>query len=238
MTERITILSMPLFIFFWFCADLGIALIYLVDQLLDAPLGIHFRNLFDMGKEQNLPTWYSTIQLCVVGAFFFLAAASFRERLAPAAMMLSIMGLLFLVFSMDESVGIHEKLGELTDVFLSGGDRANTVFAVTGIWMFVIATPFLLGLLYLVALMSRYIKDRQFVRLCVIGIIVFLGSAGGLEIVGNFVPKDLLPFQVAAEETGEMVGVTLILWAVYGLLARRGVYVYGIEGRSASQRFE
>jgi hypothetical protein len=126
----------------------------------------------------------------------------------------------------------------LTDVFLSGGDRANTVFAVTGIWMFVIATPFLLGLLYLVALMSRYIKDRQFVRLCVIGIIVFLGSAGGLEIVGNFVPKDLLPFQVAAEETGEMVGVTLILWAVYGLLARRGVYVHGIEGRSASQRFE
>ncbi|MDB4584216.1 hypothetical protein N9164_13775 [Draconibacterium sp.] len=234
MTKRSTILSMPLFIFFWFAADLGIAFIYLIDHLLDAPLGIHFRNLFDMNKEQNLPTWYSTIQLFVVGTFFLLAAASFREKLTTAAGMLSIMGLIFLVLSLDESVGIHEKLGELTDVFLSGGDRANTVFVHTGIWMFVMAIPFLLALLYLVFLMSRYIKDRQFVRLSLIGIVVFLGSAGGLEIIGNFLPDELIPFQVAAEETGEMVGVTLILWAVYGLLARSGVYVQGIGKPSAA----
>lgn len=50
---------------------------------------------------------------------------------------------------------------------------------------------------------------------------IFVGAAAPGDFMANYVSGDTSTIQTAAEEFGEMVGVTLIMWAAMTLLAQR-----------------
>ena len=52
------------------------------------------------------------------------------------------------------------------------------------------------------------------------GVVLFLVATIGIEMLGNFTPTGLArALQITLEEGGEMIAVTLVLWATLELLA-------------------
>ena len=126
-----------------------------------------------------------------------------------------------MAMSADEIAGFHESLGILSDALLPGGDRTNTAFVRTGIWMFVIGIPIVaLAMMALIALRDFFRKTPGVMGKYIVGGVLFFGGAVGVEILSNFVDEGSRAqiLQIAVEEGFELLGVTTLLWATWELL--------------------
>jgi hypothetical protein len=216
-------------IFAFFSADVILTLSYLVIFLFGInPFGKTEPVLFDLGAEGSIPSWYSAMQLLLVGlcAYFYGRLIFLSDRIAGALILLCAAGFGYL--SMDEGAALHEKLGSNIDKLVIGGKLAfGNPFPVTGLWMAYLAPPLFLalvaGVVYLRKRLS--IPTGIFIK-AIVGIVTFIAAAAS-DIFLNFVTPLTKPLQVATEEFGEMVGVTLILWAVMTLLAQQDATVVG-----------
>jgi hypothetical protein len=74
--------------------------------------------------------------------------------------------------------------------------------------------------------LRRFIaSDPRVLRLFVLGFVVFIGAGAFVDELANFVELGgtLHMWQVFVEEMGEMIGVTLLLWAAWELLRQHGL---------------
>ena len=213
-------LNMPKLIRFFFLFDLVLVFLYLINWSLGQPFPF-LTQLVNLDGEANLPAWYSSMQLLLVSSMLaiFLSRKFNKNNMESWALL--ILCLIFAILSLDEIASIHEWLGDASDALLPGGSRKNTLFSETGIWMFLIGIPFSVFLISLIFYFKRYFKNRSHIKnKYFIGLIIFIGSATGIEIISNFVSITGITriIQTSCEELGEMVGVTFILWATYELL--------------------
>lgn len=198
----------------FFAIDIALALAFVISMNWRIGPLHHF---FDLNREGNLPTWYSSIKLSLVGFCFLILAKIVVGKDRRAEWMLFIMALSFFALSLDEVAQIHEHLGDASDALLPGGTREQTIFSETGIWMFLLGIPFLAFMLFAAMTLRHYLGYPQTIRKFVIGLVVFTGSAVG-DVLSNFTYGGLGFFQVLTEELGEMLGVSIILWASLDLL--------------------
>ncbi len=197
--------------------DLGLVAIYLFNQLIGAPIPA-LNQFLDLDRERTLPTWFSSAQLlaiaCLAGIF---ARYHIRKQGFRHAWVLLTLPLLFLFFSLDETLEIHEWLGRQADRLLPGGDRTTTLFHTTGIWMFVVGIPFsVLFALWFARFWKLMGKHRPALRRLATGMTIFLGGALGVEIFSNFVSSTHSVgyiLEVSVEELLEMVGATWMFWS-------------------------
>lgn len=210
-------------IILFFSADMFLLLSYLFLFLHGNPIGNNSPDLFNLDLEGNLPSWYSSMKLLLVGicAYFYGRLVHLNDRLA--GWLILIGAAVFAYLSLDEGAAIHERIGDKLDLWLTGGvGAAATPFQVTGMWMLFLAPPLFLALIAGVIFLRKRlaIPTGVFVK-AVLGIVIFIGSAGPEDILLNYVSGAREVIQVAVEEYGEMTGVTLILWAVLSLLAQQ-----------------
>jgi len=176
-------------------------------------------HLLDLDGEVSVSAWYSSTQLFCIFVFSAIYAC---KKIDESRRSFLIVGLpvVFLMMSIDESVQLHEWLGKMSDVLLQDESRKGTIFEATGIWMFVIGLPFLITFfVWAYAVKEYFLEDiPSFIKLN-IGMVVLLLGALGVEIVTNFTYHDMniYVFEVFIEEGLEMLGATIILWAVYDL---------------------
>lgn len=162
-----------------------------------------------LDAENTLPVWYSSTQLTVCALLLFLlalqaGAAGSKQR--PGWLLLAFG---FLYLSMDETASLHEILI----------DKLKAVFHTTGVFTFgwvLVAIP---AVILVVLLLSRFILrlPRPTQPLFVAsGAIYVLGSVG-LEMFGapifeaQGIDAPAYVASVVAEETLEIVGITLFL---------------------------
>lgn len=225
--RQIVLRGIPLPILTLFLCEIALACIYLGNMWFGRPLGPLLTDQFDLDGERNIPTWYSSTKLFLVALLFLLLAVWSSERRRRSVF--SVLFIMFLALSCDEFVGIHEKIGVMSDALLPGGDRRNTPFVRTGVWVFFLGIPLLIVVILVLHRLSRFVTDRTAIALYMVGFGIFIGSAVGLETLLNFIvagPYRLRLLQVAAEELGEMAGVTFILWATWRLLEGQGVHLF------------
>jgi hypothetical protein len=214
----------PAVILVLFVTDAVLGLLYLFNQWAGEPFW-KLTQLVRLDGEKNLPTWYSSIQLFLVAVLLGIFALRNFSAVQGRSWLLTALPVAFLALSLDEIAQIHEWLGLKSDVLLASGSREDTSFQQTGIWMFVIGIPFAAGMLWLIYSIRRYFAGTVGVLAkFVVGLLIFLGGAIGLELLSNFSAKDSVgnAAQIFLEEVCEMVGVTVILWAVYDLLLAHG----------------
>lgn len=178
--------------------------------------------LFDLDAEMNIPTWYSSAQLLLVGLLLgvFAWAQWDRTKIKASFGLLGAAGLFFL-FSMDEVATLHENLGGKLVFYLKARNHGS-VFTLYAFWAAML-TPVLVWLWCVASATREHWRGRPAIGWkFVVGFAVFLGSAVGFELLwisvfgGN--PSDS-PIEVYIEEVGEMIGVTILVWAALDLLA-------------------
>jgi len=199
----------------FFLIDIGLCFAYILNFLIYGVPDSIITDLLDLDGESSLGAWYSSIQYFC--AFVFSAIYSyFAIRQNRKLFILIFLPMMFLFMSIDESVQIHEWLGEKRDILFSSGSRKGTLFGGTGLWMFLFGLPFLALFLRLVYLLKQQIHDKKssLIKL-VVGMLIMLTGALGFETLSNFVVRDFLAVEIVFEEGLEMIGATVMLWAVY-----------------------
>jgi hypothetical protein len=204
--------------------NLMLGMAYIINYLI----GWSFPKLtsfVDLNGEDNLPTWYSSIQwFCVATLFGIFAWRNIRPSSWRSWLLLAL-PLIFLAFSLDEVAQIHEWLGFKTDRFLPGKTRLHTMFQETGIWALIVGPPFIALFGSVMFSLRTYFKHAPgaFVKL-LLGMTVMLLGALGLETLSNFIDikSGFYILEIVMEEFFEMTGSTIILWGSYELLQRDG----------------
>jgi hypothetical protein len=204
----------PTIVLICLAIDVALCLLYIANFLLGQP-SPKLTTFSDLNGESSLAMWYSSTQLfgiAVLGTIF--AHRKIRED--PRAILLAGLPLLFLLMSIDEAVQIHEWLGRKSDVLLSGGTREGSAMAKTGIWMFVLGLPFLALFLGWAWSIRNWTADKPHcLWIMVGGMLLLLTGAIGFEFASNWTTGVMYTLGVVAEEFCEMMGATIILWAVY-----------------------
>jgi hypothetical protein len=223
---RRVLARVPIPILVLFAMDLAMAILHVIGPLVPAwaARGDDNRDyLWDLDAEGNAPSWYSTMQLGLIGVLM-LGLAAVRPQRARLTAILALAGLLFLFLSLDEQARLHEKFGSYLDEV--GPDRKDTALDATGAWMLIVAPAFL-GVIALGAYAGRdLLRGRRAVQaLYAIGLVIYVGSFAGLELLLNFMPERERQLETL-EETGEMIGATLLLWATYELLRSHGIRIF------------
>ncbi|HLT47995.1 MAG TPA: hypothetical protein VK002_12250 [Rubricoccaceae bacterium] len=203
-----------------YLGDLLVAALAVIGFLVAGAGGADF---VAVGEESNLPTWYTSSQLLLVALGLGLLAARDIRRDSLRTWPLLLGPAFFLLLSLDEAAMLHERLGDWFMAETSAGEGLRT-----GPWMFVYAP--LAALVFGAAVRAYwpYWRGRRLlVGLVLAGVVVYGASAVGLEFVANFVGEGSLAQKGLgfAEELGEMVGVTTLLWGVAVLLRWEGVRV-------------
>lgn len=211
----------------FFVADACLASAYLFLFLYGNPIGNDQPGMFDLGAEGNVPSWYSATKLFIVALciYFYGRFIVLRDKL-PGLLILAG-ALLFVFLSLDEGGQLHERFGDRLTQLTAGG-REETAFEVTGLWMVFFGPPLFLALVGGIVFLRRRLSIPYGIfAKALTGAVVFVIAAAPGDILVNYLSGNALVVQTGIEEFGEMVGVTLILWATMTLLAQQQPIVLG-----------
>lgn len=175
-----------------------------------------FRSLVDLNLERNLPTWFASLLWAGLGAVSLVAASLARRRTGWV-----LVGAVALLASLDEYVGLHERLNMVTRPATRILFGAEMPYA----WV-IIGGPLavIVGLMLLPFVRSLPSCARQ---LILAGGAAFLLGSVGTEIVASFIVQVSTAeswayrLAVVVEESLEMAGVILALTGVLTLFTRQ-----------------
>ena len=197
--------------------ELLLVLVYAFDSWIRTS-GRDFQDLFDLNGEGNLPAWFSSFQLLLIAICFWALASHRRATHRPSRAFLRACGAFFLVLSIDETAMLHERITHLVGSryvdWVPGYIRSHIVeTAVCGLIVAgcaVFAYSHLRGL---------WRMSARAIRFLVAGCAVYVIGAAALETVGYYLLcTDTTTFaclaEIATEEFFEMLGASLILYAV------------------------
>lgn len=179
--------------------------IHIVVTILGIPI-----NRFNLNGEANIPAWFSSTQLFMIGFVFLLSAHHSNRHHHPSPLFLLTVGIGFIFLSVDEAAIIHEHIsGALKHI-----EWIPRFGHGRGIWIFLYP---LVGLTLLIIGYREIYKSWKYYKremvIFIIGSIIFVFGALGLEMVKFLVilkyPFTLL--EVVFEEFFEMLGATIIL---------------------------
>lgn len=181
----------------------GISLI--VSTATDSEFGRLAFEIFWVGEESNFPTFVNFVLLVVSSGFIALAAAQAFSDRNPWRWHWLGLAVVVLLAAFDDSAQVHEPVGS----YLTKGIEGSGLFA----WEWVIygfavvVVLMLLGFRFVV-----YGMDAAPRRYLILGALVYLGAALGLEMVSAFMwfhEMDNGRYVTLFEETFEMFGAAL-----------------------------
>ena len=201
--------------------EIFFCLIYFGDFLLGEPFW-RIHELFDLDSEASIPTWFSTIQLFMIGFIALLVANNQKTTPPPSKWGLTFFGLGFICLSMDEGSAIHEKL---TFTFYNN-PLVPYFHGVHGIWIVVYGCIGIITLLILhkdIFAVCKYFRKEALIFLG--GMIIFLAGAAGAETITFFYIDKSDPFiyaiEVILEEFLEMAGASILAYSVLLLAIKK-----------------
>jgi len=175
-------------------------------------------SLFNVGKEANVPTWYSSLALLLCSALFYAIASGEKAARARHAFHWRALSVIFLFFSADEASSIHETIGGVFERVFHTSIFTNYGWAAPGAVLAVVV-----GLLFARFLAHLPAATR---RLFIIAGALYMAGASGMEVVslrwGLAYGTGNVGYRLLAtvEELLEMMGVVVLIYALASHIAR------------------
>lgn len=220
--------------------DVLVVILYLLNMATGQRLEF-LTHLVELNAEENLPTWWSTVQLFTAGFLLAAFAVSRFRRADRKTWGVFLLPMPILVLSLDEAARIHEQLGHILDRLAPRAAEIGLAFNARAVWTLVLLPIALLGV-WIAGLLSRqYFRGRPaVVRRFVLGFAVLFGAATILEVFfGAARSEALRVVERIAEEFGELVGGTILVWASAEFLASHGfLLVTGPDAGPAPEALE
>lgn len=199
--------------------------------------------LFDVKKEESIPTWYSEVLLLLCSALLAVIFLAIRREGGRRAGYWLGLSAVFLFLSADEGSSIHEKMGQLGKFILAaiGIDQSGFL---TYAW--VVPGAALVLVLALVYLRFFFGLPTKYRLLFLAAGIVYVGGALVLESLSAFYvslyggqqamtggQRATVIAITTAEESAEMLGAILF---VYALLSYLREYVEDVTLRFGDKK--
>lgn len=205
---------------------IGIALVLAaIDLVSQAPRYYPFTfpewrrvdRVFHMGREANVPTWYSAILMFLAGFLLALIAAAKRQGKDRFRWHWLLLSLIFIYLSADEAAVLHEELGSLLGTYIPNR------FLRFGGWIgFAV-----IGMLLFAAVFLPFWAQLEGLTkwLFALAGVLFVGGAMGVESLSipyemGRAPSYRWAVQTAIEETLEMAGVAVFVAALVDYIQR------------------
>ncbi len=167
-------------------------------------------NRFDFDDESSVMTWISQFQLIALSGICLLAAVLEKQKTLKKLWLIpSVLGLLF---SIDETATLHEFILQRIHVAFFGDAKPTLMM---NAW--VIILPFIALFAGLMAWKMFKQLPRVTVGLICLGGAIFLGGAVFVDLITNGLPETPFVAQgilVALEESSELLGVSIVIYAV------------------------
>lgn len=175
--------------------------------------------LFNLDREANVPTWYSSITLLVCSILLGIIALRKKTEMDQYRLHWITLSLIFLYLSIDEASQIHEKSSRLFSQFNFDGIfyYSWTIIGITLVFIFI--------LVYIKFIIDLPKMTRS---LFFISGVLFVGGAIGMELISglhhsiNGQENLTYAMMTTLEEMLEMLGVAVF---VYSLLTYIRLYV-------------
>lgn len=172
--------------------------------------------LFDLDKEWNLPTWYSSVSLLFCAFLLAIISLAKKQENAPFTFHWTFLAVVFLLLSLDEAVQLHEQTITPLRVLLN----AKGIFYFT--WVIpAFAIVCFLGLAYLKFFFSL---SKEMRVLFFVSGALYVGGALGMELVGGYYTElhgqNNLGYALLTnlEEVLEMIGVLVFIYALMSFI--------------------
>jgi len=183
------------------------------------PKFLRLRFLFDLNREMNVPTLFSTLQLVLASALLAVVSVHARRTKARDPFYWTGLAVVFAFLAGDEFCAWHEKLIE----------PLRRTFHATGALSFTWVVPYSALVLLFVAGYVRFwwrLPPRTR-RLFAVAGVLYVGGAVVMEMVGSKIFTvygwESLQFEleVMVEEAMEMTGVAVFVYAILCYLGER-----------------
>lgn len=169
--------------------------------------------LFDLDKEKNIPTLYSSVSILFCS--FLLAIIAFARKKNGKHDFHYWIGLavIFLFLSFDEFTSIHERLIR----------PLRSALNTSGFFYFAWVIPYGISVIIFLLLYLRFMINlpARIRLLFILAGLIFISGAIGLELVGGYYcelkeeQRDLTYVIITTfEETLEMVGILIFIYAL------------------------
>ncbi len=199
------------------------------DNVWAGPDIFVLEELLDFDDEKSLPTLWSVLLLTFAAFLIFLNGIADPQRGRRSRWFLLFV--IFIFLTIDEFSGIHEELISVL-----------APFGFTGFLLFSWIIPYAAAVLLVAAFYAPFIlalPSRVRWRVTLAGG-VYVAAAMGLETIGGYCftieDKACNSLEVIAEESGEIVGMTLFIMAMSLLLQLRCSSVtLALQNRSRSE---
>jgi len=169
-------------------------------------------DLFNLEKEFNLPTLWSSILLLIACTLLYATALLARKQNHEFIFHWRLLSFIFLMLALDETIGFHEKIG---------GNIGN-LFQTSGIFYYSWLIPALIFVIILTFFYLRFLFSlpSDIRNLFIISGSIFIGGAVGLEMIESYMAEageymsPLYNVCVVLEEFMEMLGVTIFIYSL------------------------
>ena len=169
--------------------------------------------LLDFDYEMNLPTFFSTFILLISALLSYFVYKAHKNNNLNDSKYWLVLSILFLLFSLDEFITIHE-------IFMV---PFREIFSIKGgIFYFAWVIP---GIIICLILITYFLKfylnlPPRYRLLFGVSALLFIFGVIGMEIIGGFFftegrsPSLLYRFLTTIEESAEMTGVIIFIWSI------------------------
>lgn len=171
-----------------------------------------FMELFNTGKESNIPTWFSSFMLLLAAVFLHIITFMKQSGRERHVLHWRILSIIFLYLSIDEASSVHERLGVLI------GRVLNLQVLITYGWLVPgVIVAAIVALLFVPFLINLPPTIR---RLFIIAGVLYLGGASGMEAVslkwGLTYGMGTIHYRLLTtiEEFLEMMGTVVFIYAL------------------------
>ena len=190
--------------------DLCLGLAHVINlvgfPVLDRPV-----ELFALDAERNIPTWWASAKLLVVGLTLGIMVPAIRALRWREWVVIAVAAVAFGFLSLDEFASLHEALGRRT---------RTDLLPTTGAWPFVYGGLGLAGAAWLVLAGRRlWTREPGAAAGLIGGLVCLVASAAVLDLANNVLEPGhaALEGMMVVEEMGELFAVSAILYGAWSL---------------------